>query len=103
MTGSLKESGTPIALSGSARPVRESAEGLARTLLRLHAERGLEIQVRVEPEHSIRRDHQDLDEMLGNLLDNACRWARSQVVVAASATGSGVTIMVDDDGPGWTR
>ena len=46
--------------------------------------------------------------MLGNLLDNACKWARSTVRVSASTAGAGVVIVVDDDGPGldpsmWER
>jgi signal transduction histidine kinase len=77
--------------------------GLARTLLRLHAERGLVIETEVPGELAVQVEREDLDEMLGNLLDNACKWARSRVRLAASADGegeSGVLICVDDDGPG---
>jgi signal transduction histidine kinase len=80
--------------------VLPSAEGLARTLLRLHAERGLNITVDVDPAHAIRGEREDLDEMLGNLLDNACKWARSQVAIASVSTGVAVVVTVDDDGPG---
>ena len=45
---------------------------------------------------------EDLDEMLGNLLDNACKWARSRVAVSAALDGARVVIDVDDDGPGLT-
>ena len=38
--------------------------------------------------------------MLGNLLDNACKWARSRVGVASTLDGASVVIAVDDDGPG---
>jgi signal transduction histidine kinase len=48
----------------------------------------------------VRAQREDLDEMLGNLLDNACKWARSRVVLSAEANGAGVLITVDDDGPG---
>ena len=80
--------------------VRESAEGLARTLRRLHAERGLEIVVMVAPEHAFRGRREDLDEMLGNLLDNACKWARSRVRVGSALEDGRVVLTVDDDGPG---
>ena len=80
--------------------VRESAEGLARTLLRLHAERGLAIDVAVDSEHAIRGRREDLDEMLGNLLDNACKWARSRVRVGSALADTSVVLTVDDDGPG---
>jgi len=86
---------------GARCPVIESADGLARTLLRLHADRGLDIDVRVAPAHAVRSHREDLDEMLGNLLDNACRWAKSRVAVESSLDdGGGVVITVDDDGPG---
>jgi signal transduction histidine kinase len=85
--------------------VLQSAEGLARTLLRLHAGRGLAIDVDVNPAHIVRAGREDLDEMLGNLLDNACKWARSRVtvtsaVVTSAALPNAIVITVDDDGPG---
>ena len=80
--------------------VLPSVEGLVRTLRRLHAERELTIDADVSPAHEIRGRREDLDEMLGNLLDNACKWARSRVVVSSSLDGDRVVITVDDDGPG---
>lgn len=88
------------AASGARCSVRESADGLTRALLRLHAERGITIDVQVPPDLLVRVQREDLDEMLGNLLDNACTWGRSQVTIGASATGSRVDIIVDDDGRG---
>jgi signal transduction histidine kinase len=88
------------ATPGARCSVAASADGLSRTLLRLHAGRGLQIHVEVSPEHSVRGQREDLDEMLGNLLDNACKWAKSSVTVRSSQTGSVVVITVDDDGPG---
>ena len=40
---------------------------------------------------------EDLDEMLGDLLDNACKWARSKVKLTCSRKGEQVEILVDDD------
>jgi signal transduction histidine kinase len=88
------------ATPGARCTVHESAAGLARTMLRLHADRGLSIDVQVPPEHAVRCQREDLDEMLGNLLDNACKWGKARVVIASSATGPSITITVDDDGPG---
>jgi signal transduction histidine kinase len=88
------------ATPGARCSVVASAEGLARTLLRLHAERGVAIDVAVPAAASVRTEREDLDEMLGNLLDNACKWARSRVAIGASTNGSTVSIVVDDDGPG---
>ena len=94
-----------------------SAERLARTLLRLHADRpsrssgaawdgevrGLAIEVNVDPAHAVRVEREDLDEMLGNLLDNACKSARSRIAIASAETGGDIAITVDDAGPGWMR
>jgi signal transduction histidine kinase len=92
------------AASGAAPGARcvlaESVEGLVRTLHRLHAERGVTIDVRVPPGHAVRAQREDVDEMLGNLLDNACTWARARIVIEATAVGDAVEITVDDDGPG---
>jgi len=88
------------ATPGSRASVRESAEGLARTLERLHAGRGLHIAVEVPGDHAVRGQSADLDEMLGNLLDNACKFARTRVLVSSSNGSTGVTIAVEDDGPG---
>jgi signal transduction histidine kinase len=88
------------AAPGARCPVAVSVDGLSRTLQRLHAGRGIAIDVDVAPEHAIRGQREDLDEMLGNLLDNGCKWARSRVQVASSDRGDQMLITVDDDGPG---
>ena len=87
--------------SSTARtPVATAAEGLSRALQRLHAERGLRIDVDTGTSHVFRGQREDLDEMLGNLLDNACKWARTQVRLTCSTEGDHVVIAIDDDGPG---
>jgi signal transduction histidine kinase len=92
------------AASGATPGVRcsvvASADALARTLLRLHAERGITIDVRVAPDHHVRGQREDLEEMLGNLLDNACQWANSRVLLESTIRGDRLVITVDDDGPG---
>lgn len=80
--------------------VLPSVEALVRTMRRLHAERELSIEADVSPAHEIRGRREDLDEMLGNLLDNACKWARSRVAISSSIDDTRVVIAVDDDGPG---
>lgn len=87
---------TPGAHSG----VSVSVDGLVRTMARLYAERRLAIDSNVEASHLVRAQREDLDEMLGNLLDNACKWAKSRILVASAATDARVVITVDDDGPG---
>jgi signal transduction histidine kinase len=91
------------ALPGARCSVAESAAAIARTLERLHADRGVAIAVDVSSQHAIRGQREDLDEMLGNLLDNACKWARARVIVTSANGGGRVAIIVDDDGPGIER
>jgi signal transduction histidine kinase len=90
------------ASSRTAEPLRvaDSVDGLVRTLKRLHADRHLAIEPIIDGDCLVRVTRADLDEMLGNLLDNACRWARSRVRVEAGCAASLVTIVVEDDGPG---
>jgi signal transduction histidine kinase len=92
------------AASGATPGVRcsvvASADALARTLLRLHAERGITIDVRAASDHYVRGQREDLEEMLGNLLDNACQWASSRVLLESTISGDRLVITVDDDGPG---
>ena len=85
---------------GARCSVAESVDGLVRTLQRLYAERGISIAVRVPRDHAVRAQREDVDEMLGNLLDNACKWARACVSVDSAADGDALDISVDDDGPG---
>jgi signal transduction histidine kinase len=88
------------AAPGAHCSVLASAEGLARALLRLHAGRALAIQVEVDSAHTVRSQREDLDEMLGNLLDNACKWGRSRIAITSAISGRAIVITVDDDGPG---
>lgn len=73
---------------------------LERTLGRIYGDRSLAIEVVCPPELAFRGARQDLEEMLGNLLDNACKWAAAGVMVRAEATAQQVQIAIEDDGPG---
>jgi signal transduction histidine kinase len=88
---------------GARTPVEPAIEDLTRLLQRLFADKGLSVSPGQVQEVSFRGERQDLDEMLGNLLENACKWAKSKVRVSASRSDAGdVVIHVDDDGPGLT-
>jgi len=82
--------------------VLASVEGLSRTLLRLHADRGLEIVLKVSAEHSVRAQREDLDEMLGNLLDNALRFTpeNGSIQIALSEHDANFEVAVSDNGSG---
>jgi signal transduction histidine kinase len=89
---------------------------LARTMEKLHRARDIAIAVDVPSHAHFRGEQQDLEEMLGNLVDNACKWAQSRVAIEVVADRPAtesekndngengdkrrVRIIVDDDGPG---
>ena len=75
--------------------------GLLRVMGKLNAERGLRLSAdTVPPDWACAGEEQDLQEMLGNLLDNACRSARSAVHVDVWREGGDIWLAVNDDGPG---
>lgn len=89
--------------SGSTRAVTrldEAVHALARTVERIHAARGIAIDSDVPAGLAAAIDAADLDELVGNLLDNAMRHARTCVSVVARAEGRMVRLTVGDDGPG---
>jgi signal transduction histidine kinase len=85
---------------GARCAVLSSVEGLTRTLLRIYSSRGLTIEVDVSPEHFVRGRREDLEEMLGNLLDNACKWAKSTVKIRSVQENDAIIVTVDDNGCG---
>lgn len=91
-----------VQVPGLSTPVHASLAALIRVMERLHAERGLAIQLHCTPSNlGFRGETQDFQEILGNLLDNACKWANTQVSVNAEALpGNRLSISVEDDGPG---
>jgi len=75
--------------------------GLLRVMERVFAARGLRLHTHdIAPEARCACAVQDLQDMLGNLLDNACKWARREVVVGLEAHTGVWCVVVDDDGPG---
>ena len=82
--------------------VHTVVEGLCRTLRRIYEERRIEISTTGTEGVAFRGDRQDLEEMLGNLIDNACKWAHRHVQVRAEVnkTLNIFILEVIDDGPG---
>src|SRR5262249_48327981 len=94
------------AVVGTLIDVPPVVTALARTMEKMRRSRDVAIALDVPAQARFRGEQQDLEEMVGNLVDNACKWAQSRVaieVVANSAASDGkgrVRIMVEDDGPG---
>ena len=94
--------------TGLRAPVLPAMQALARTMQRLHAGRGVAYAAHGDEALAFRGEEQDLYEMLGNLMDNAGKWAAHQITVTAESAESAdsadspaaLLITVDDDGPG---
>lgn len=92
---------------GRATQVLPVVEGLKRALERIHLEKGVQIDIECSDTLMFRGEKQDLEELLGNLLDNAAKWSKGRVRLRADAaerTGSdrdlSLAVVIDDDGPG---
>lgn len=88
-------------LPGQRTPVAPLLAGLLRVMAKLYAERDLQLEAGQTPaDWAFAGEEQDLQEMLGNLLDNACRSARTRVRTQVQRGDGRLQILVDDDGPG---
>ena len=90
---------------GTAIDVPPVVTALARTMEKIHRDREVAIDIKA-PHARFRGERQDLEEMIGNLVDNACKWASSRVAIevvpepASRGDQRKVRVIVDDDGPG---
>src|SRR5215470_5342526 len=96
-----------VTIVGTVTEVAPAIEALRRTMEKIHRDRGIAIAVKADPQARFRGERQDLEEMAGNLVDNACKWAASQVFIevlverhAQPDAGPRLRIIVDDDGRG---
>ena len=92
---------------GAATDVEPVLAALGRTIMRINQDRGVKIDVTVASGLKFRGETQDLEEMAGNLIDNAAKWSRQAVKISAApiidpidGTQNWLLITVDDDGPG---
>ena len=92
---------------GSVTEITPVAQALARTMEKIHHDRAISIEVHGDAAARFRGERPDLEEMLGNLIDNAGKWASSRVCVEVESEPSdpmgeppNVRIIVDDDGRG---
>jgi len=96
-----------VAAIGTVTEVGSVLSALARTMEKIHHHRGIAVDVNAPENIRFRGEQQDLEEMVGNLVDNAFKWAQSRVVVEAVSQPRDardahriIRIVVDDDGPG---
>jgi signal transduction histidine kinase len=79
-------------------------DGLVRALEKIYGQRGLTIHWTVPAGTRFRGERQDFEDMVGNLADNACKWASSRIDITVEPDDGGgkpeICVLVDDDGPG---
>lgn len=95
-------------IAGSAVPgqrvmLAREVEDLVATLNKLYQDKALDIQLQIPALTQFPGDRDDLLELLGNLLDNACQWANSEVRLSATETAGHLCLTVEDDGPGCSE
>src|SRR4051795_7185369 len=96
-----------VAVIGTVTEVRPVVSALVRMMEKIHHDRGISIVLDAPEDARFRGEKQDLEEMVGNLVDNACKWAQSRVALETFVERPEVyserrivRIVVDDDGPG---
>ncbi len=95
-----------VSVIGTATEVNPAVEALARTFGKIYRDRHLQFALDLADGLRFRGERQDLDDLVGNLIDNAGKWATAQLRIAARAVdddGDGtaqIEIVIDDDGPG---
>jgi signal transduction histidine kinase len=89
-----------VARPGAHADAAESARQIARTIEKLNAARRIAIAVESRDPPPFRGDPDDLAEILGNVIENAAKWAKARVEVRLGPAREGLEIVVDDDGPG---
>ena len=93
-------------LFSAAVPIESTAEEIVRGLEKVYASKGVLCEFEIAPEARFHGESGDLQELLGNLLENAFKWARRRVVLTARPgptapnRRAGLLLAVDDDGPG---
>lgn len=92
---------------GAATQIAPCVEALLRTFTKIYGDREIAFSGEVRPELRFLGERQDLEEMIGNLLDNAGKWATSAVSItvalepsSSAASRRELIVTIDDDGPG---
>ncbi|WP_315777569.1 MULTISPECIES: sensor histidine kinase [unclassified Bradyrhizobium] len=96
-----------VTIVSTVTEVAPAIEALRRTMEKIYRNRSIVVEATADPAARFRGERQDLEEMVGNLVDNACKWAASRVSVeltveppAQSGASPMLRIVVDDDGRG---
>lgn len=81
--------------------IRKVVTQFVTAMGKIHFQKNLKFTIHIEDTLEINMEEGDLMEIFGNLIDNACKWAKSAVNISAQKAESVVTLTIDDDGPGF--
>jgi two-component system, OmpR family, sensor histidine kinase PhoQ len=81
-------------------PIEASVLRLRDSLIKVYADKPLQFELNLPEDARFRGDERDLMELLGNLMDNACKYGASKVRISALTANNGLELSVEDDGPG---
>ena len=87
-------------LTNSTTDISHSIERFGRLFASMAERDGKSLVCRNTPDLRVRMDTQDIEEVIGNLLDNALKWSRSIIQITNTKTPDGVMILIEDDGSG---
>ncbi len=87
----------------TANPVKPTLDGLLRAMDKIYRDKNLTITQDVEKGLHFSGERRDLEDALGNLIDNACKWAESRVVISGYKDQGALILSIEDDGPGLTE
>ena len=85
---------------GAVTPVAKTAHEIAAVLGKVFADKNITIDIDIDDTVVFPGHREDLEEILGNLMENACKWAASRVRVSAGRHEDHLVLIIEDDGPG---
>jgi signal transduction histidine kinase len=96
-----------LTVVGTVTDVAPVVQSIARSMEKINRAKDLRLRVDAPDDAQFHGERQDLEEMVGNLVDNACKWAQSRVAIEVLKERTEderrmIRIIVDDDGPGLT-
>jgi signal transduction histidine kinase len=81
-------------------PLAPIIHQITNALARTSTTEDLTWDIQVDPDHKAKLDQSDLTELIGSLLDNARKWAKSRIKISTISDQTSLRILIEDDGPG---
>lgn len=92
--------GRNVSLSGLVTHLKPVVEQISQLMKRVHPDRRLDVALTIPDTMQVRLEREDIEEVVGNLLDNAWKWSRTRIRISASAVEERCCLVIEDDGPG---